>query len=300
MFSTKRLLTAACLTAPLLMPASANAIVVTDWNFTLNSAFTAFSPNPGVTGSNPNAALGGSTTIAWGTPSNDANAQSSLSIDNNGTFNGSIQTGIGVAGEIVDTSVYTHNNFVITGDSLESATLLDVLTLDPELPVPPATPGPGDAFNAPPLTFAIEFIETPNFWDPAIPPEGNNLCPDGVPHNESGCGDVFVLNVEGAGFDPDTLSFVQLFPFAGELYSASVFLQNTGTGDGLIAGSDEACLAAGAEVGCVAMVTAEGVVNEFQAALQINHVRTIPEPGVLALMALGLLAMGGLQRKRNA
>ncbi|WP_426416970.1 THxN family PEP-CTERM protein [Aestuariirhabdus sp. LZHN29] len=303
MFTAKRLLTAACLTAPLLLSPTASAIVVTDWNYTLNSSFTEF--NAGVTGTVPNSLLGGSTNLAWGNPFNNNGEnptlqQSSLFIDNAGTNSGSVQTG----GATVDTSIYTHNNFVITGDTLTSATLLDVLTLDPELPIPPATAGDGDSFSAPPLTFAIEFIETPNFWDNLDPGDGNGLCPEGVPVNENGCGDVFVLNVAGAGFNPDTLSFFQLFTFGDEdemeLYAASIFLQNTDTGEGLVPLSDEACEEAGADVNCLGMVTAEGVVNQFQAAFRIDHLRTIPEPGVLALMALGLLAMGGLKRKRAA
>jgi len=274
--------------------------LVTVWSYTATSAFdptqTVFDPNP------PTVA-GGPTTntpsvIAWG---NTPGQQSSLVITDSPASNqatpagpnpgGQLVTAVGhlptdPAGEIGRTQTFTHNNFVIGLDSnfLDSAVVLTTLQLQPFSPAGLPLPLLG------PLQVPINFKETPNF-----PPGG---CVDGDPVR---CPDIFVVlgglniplyydSITGATSlsdipgDGDRLYFLQIFPFAGTP------LNNL---------SPAACALAGAPAGCQGFKTLEGQANDVQFAFSITTQQIgVPEPGTLALFAIGLVGFGLSVRRK--
>ena len=145
--------------------AGAKADLITEWDYQIDSAFTAFSP-AGVTGSNPNANLGNApTTLQWGT---GGSGPSSLVVDATVTNPPTVTTG----GGSVNGASVTHNNNPIAGETLTSATLSTQLVLT--------------ASNDPTITqtlmseFQIEFMETANDGDCGFASVSN-------------CDDIFVL-----------------------------------------------------------------------------------------------------------
>jgi hypothetical protein len=252
--------------------------LITNWDFTLNSAFTAFAPDPGVTGSADNVLLGDPTKLSWGEPFGQPN-QSSLSVSSEsfGLIEGSVVTNSGVP---VPTVVLTHDNNVVLLASplLSTATITAVLNLEPTSP-------PGGAFDLPALEFDINFRETAN-----LASAGACQSNFGVP-GATLCEDIFVLDLPaGVVFGPDG-SITQSFALDGNIYDVKIFI----TGLGFL--SDLSCSAAGSTNGCIGLITNENAFNEVQVLLAINA-RTIPEPGILGLMGLALAGLVVLRRRR--
>jgi hypothetical protein len=254
--------------------------LITNWDFTLNSAFTAFAPDPGVTGSDDNVLIGAPTKLSWGVPLAPNTEQSSLSVSSEslGLIEGSIVTNSGVP---VPTVTLTHDNNVVLASSplLDSATLLAVLNLEPTLP-------PGAAFDLPALQFEINFLETANLDSAAA-----CTASFGVP-GDTLCEDIFVLNLpEGVVFGEDG-SITQSFILDGNIYDVKIFIE------GLALLNDLECSVAGAASGCIGVITDEDTFNQIQVSLLING-RTIPEPGILGLMGLALAGLVALRRRRT-
>ena len=91
--------------------AGAKADLITEWDYQIDSAFTAFSP-AGVTGLNPNPNLGNNpTTLQWGT---GGNGPSSLVVDSTVASPPTVTTG---GGPVAGASI-THNNNPIGGQTL--------------------------------------------------------------------------------------------------------------------------------------------------------------------------------------
>lgn len=232
----------------------------------------------------------GYTKLSWGTPfasQNPQNQPSSIVInptagDNNTPSNDLTQGNVATSMDFsavtfADGPKLVHNNWVITGNALESANAQDHVIL---------TPAGGSALPAREITFGINFKETLN---------ASNPCPS--IGNEFGCGDIFVISGglpgEAVVVNTDEIAFlVEEFTVAG--YKYTVLLREAG--DNLAQLSDEACAAANAESGCIGFLTEENKSNEFQ--LEFAIVATaVPEPTTLALFAAPLLLLGARRRK---
>ncbi|MDZ7783674.1 MAG: THxN family PEP-CTERM protein [Halioglobus sp.] len=101
-------------------------------------------------------------------------------------------------GPLVANTSVTHNNQPISGNSLDSVSLRSTLTLTP------FSPG-GSGLPSSSIDFLIDFLETPN---------GDEPCANGEPNDQGvnidGCGDIFVLDRDGARtFRSSTISTVR-------------------------------------------------------------------------------------------
>ena len=280
----------------LFFASNASATIIKTWDWAIDSAWTDFTdedaadaPSHPVTGSEDNTFFSAPTVLSWGEPLNDDDKQSSLKIVGNvdgepGRSEGSVNTN----GGEVNTGVVIHENFVIDLDTgeLETAMLSTALTLDPTDPDFPALL-PGAPLGV--LEFDVMFEETLNSEVPCPAGDGNP------------CNDIFIVDVIGAGFTAlgDGKFGFQFSLFFNE-FGLTIPADPTGMEhlvtvslDSLTALDDGTCAAGGAGPGCIGFITNEGQENQFETSLAI----TVPEPGVIALMSLGLLGLGFRIRK---
>jgi hypothetical protein len=276
------------------MISTANAALIGQFGFRIESGFTAFQPT-GVVASEPNTYLttstdvlplqgGGSvalpfaaadTRLDWG-----VDGTSGLDIDEqtgSGSF-GKATGNIATNGSTVTVNNIRHRNQEVLGDELlTDATLFTVLFLEPggmgasvEIPVPA-------------LVFEINFVETPN------PSVDGLLCGPTV----GNCWDIFVLGSNQPGVDVTAGSFSQDFVIDEFVYNLTVFLPD------LTALNATQCGAAGAAAGCYGWTTEEGADTTETVALRITA-RPVDLPPVLALLGLGLGLLGWRQRRAAA
>lgn len=234
----------------------------------------------------------GFTKLSWGTEFNDFDEISSLVI-NPLPLDSTTPSNVLTAGTVTTSTdinavsfslgpVVVHNNFVITGETLDSTTAQDYVVLSP-------LGGGGDQIQQ--ITFGIDFQETTNnAGDPGA-------CPAGVAYNEFGCGDIFALSGGLLGVPTILNGSIVAFlidNFILDGYSYDVFI----TAPGLGVLTDAACAAVGETSGCIGFTTFENQVNAFQLAFAIIASENIPEPATLALFAGSLLLMGLVRRRK--
>jgi hypothetical protein len=218
--------------------------------------------------------------LIWGCASNKAGHRSSLVISGSPATNppdlltdaaNPIDLGI----------VLTHNNFVINGRHLKSTVLHNAFSLT-------GNDGTTASFD---LAFDINFVETSNNTKLK-----NCAAPSTVP-----CADIFVIS-------DDSLNFK--FQAGGYAYYASIFPPA-----GIHTLDPKECHAAGVKMdSCSGFWTQENASTPLGFDMQItsNPIEggggggggpSVPEPGALGMMGLGLLSIAGLlflRRRRTA
>lgn len=271
--------------------------IVTTWDYNVTSFFsgaTVFGTGGGPTlDATTGNCIGASTACAsptllrWGVPQNPANAQSSLEITGNPATGQVTTHGVppdsntGVIGdpptEIGITQTFIHSNFPISAPALTAGHVTTTLTLTPFLPAV------GSPFGPVARTFDIFFLETPN-------EAGNCQIASVIP-----CRDIFAItgnfnfefqyNYGNPGDTPETY-FVQIFPIplGGLIFDNAI------------------CASVGAPNGCASFSTEENQQTPltFGFAITSQPFVVVPEPGILALFAMGLVGLGFSLRRRQA
>lgn len=261
-----RLATLACLATSSM---SAQAVVM-NWDYTVNSAFTASTFAAGTTNIATSA-----NSLSWGSGNNGS---SSLVLGNNPAA-GNVDTFFGVNPPNAppfrgfSTSITHNNNVISLPSSLLTATLSSTLVLDPTNPNNPAL-APQN------INFTIGFKETVN-QTPCV-----------VSGSPVPCNDIFVLTggllnssfIYDDGTGPSQY-FVNIFPVSGGILGTL---------------TNAECAAAGEANGCVGFTTPENQNTTLRFGFAVStQPLTVPEPGSLALAGLGLLGLAGLRSRRN-
>lgn len=253
--------------------AAAQAAPVVEWGYSVTGAWgaTTFTTGTGVGGVDPNNA----DRLRWG---QNNGAQSSLTIGNN-PATGTVLTGDTSnpnAADIADALTLTHANQVLPsgGRTLTSAVLQATLALTPVNP-------PGSTMPLPSINYDIRFTETTNQVQgcPVASPPGNP------------CNDIFVMM---------TGALNQQFDYDGSTYYLNILPLDGGL---LSVLPNAACAASGAPNGCIGFTTIENQDNTLQFGFTITTRPIsidVPAPGVLALLGLGLGALGLAGRRRKA
>lgn len=213
-------------------------------------------------------------TMNWGTST--GSGQSGLDITN------LAPASVNTNGAAVPNTSITHRNQPITGNSLDKVTLRSTLTLTPFDPSAPGLPSAS-------LDFLIDFSETPNTANPCADGGAN-----GVGVNSNGCADIFVIDKSSLNFP----FFYDLDGPGGPLQNQQYFISFFEETSGLNPLPPAACTSAGAASPCLGFRTPEEQNTTFRfAALITTQPVLVPEPGTLAILSIGLLALGAMRRR---
>lgn len=249
--------------------AGASATQITQWDYSVDNSFSDATFTDG-TGSYSESEQ----SLSWG----DDGIQSSVSINDISSedagrlvTNGGLEAG----------GTFVHNNQAIPA----SATTLASFNLTSTLQLFAATPEEmvGQEAGPFPITFQSFFTETYN----------GGTCVEG---SASTCDDIFSLQNPETGMINDRGNFQVTGPsFTIDDYDYTVFLEIVD----LSRLSDAQCGVANAPAGCIGFLTQENNVNTFQSNFRIeSSAVSVPEPGSLALLGLGLVGLGVASRRK--
>lgn len=256
-----------------------SAAPVTNWNWSLDSAFTSWTGAVTASGSvfdndGTGTTFIGNSKMTWGT--DVGFGQSSLEITNPNltTANGSatpfnlVETavGSGVYTDTVSGTLAIHKNRPIQAGSgsLSSFVMTEYFRLVPTGFDPVGAPALAGMFEA-------DFLESPNSSDLSC------------------CDDIFVIA------DGSLLDNVASFEQDGYKYVVSL----SAVGLGVL--TDAQCAELGYASGCAGLVTEENATNNFQFMITLTaSAVSVAEPSLFALMGLGLIGVAIRRRRRTA
>lgn len=299
MSQTKKLVASAVAAAGMAFASSASALV-TDWTAAFDNGFLDNgSTTWGVGSVTEQIANAGGVdgNAAWQRLQWGPGGPSALVVDQ-GVIGGAAFVDVATNGPTVNTVGITHENRVIgcsrgdpngvaspTGviclNALKDTLLLTQLTLTA---LDALGPGADVVIPLPVIGIEIRFAETSNLVNPC------GFAEQGMPPPSPNCKDIFVvLNPE------DLVIEIPIDLGDGETY----FVEIGAAGLGPL--SDEACARAGQAPGCIGLTTPEGLDSLVLANIRIfTEDVPVPEPGTLAILALALLGIGVVTRRKRA